>query len=105
MEYEKTYRNPPNPYQPIILLLEMGLLVNSVFIIITPRFADFNAELRNGFNLQIVKNSRIFLKIRPKALHSSATATNNAVYFGNASSARQFHTRVFTWKTVFWTWN
>ncbi|CBY30531.1 unnamed protein product [Oikopleura dioica] len=45
MEYEKTYKNPPNPYQPIILLLEMGLLVNSVFIIITPRFADFNAEL------------------------------------------------------------
>jgi len=48
MEYEKTYKNPPTPYQPIILLLEMGLLVNSVFIIITPRFADFNAELRNG---------------------------------------------------------
>ncbi|CAG5102799.1 Oidioi.mRNA.OKI2018_I69.chr1.g472.t1.cds [Oikopleura dioica] len=49
MEYEKVYRNPPNPYQPIILLLEMGLLVNSVYIIITPRFADFNAELRIGF--------------------------------------------------------
>ena len=66
MEYEKTYRNPPNPYQPIILLLEMGLLVNSVFIIFTPRFADFNAELRNGFYLQILKNSRFFLSAKKR---------------------------------------